>query len=336
MPNRREHEYDDQNVDEFSDPEYDTDYDDEYEALSDSEISDSGQDIEDVETMMDFEKKIAREKAKAKAEAEEKLIDFPLNVLAWVNAEVFPLQTTAPKQDFPNLNEKFQCEKKSNNNSKSGGFINASEIQVFYGPVNAVLVKEGPYLCPNFQQGKCEKETCPFVHEKPKSGKQPMSGKSSGLKCRYGANCTRDDCLFLHEDKTVPETKNRLLINEPIIKENKKHLLCKDFFSIQDGKIIKKNNCKREKKCFFAHTLTEVKNAIEANSKSHECSYGQKCKGVVSTKQQIIQDNKPITIIKYQNRPEFKCSRLHNKERIKDFLIRVNQLRQFSDKNPKQ
>lgn len=98
--------------------------------------------------------------------------------------------------------------------------------------------------------------------------------------------------------------------------------LCKNIFKISTTagflydsiKIEETGTCRFGNNCVYAHSSEEVRQHLES------CKFKEECKGVKIT--QIKKEDKKVR--RYENNPETrKCCRLHPKERVIDFIKRI-------------
>lgn len=177
---------------------------------------------------------------------------------------------------------------------------------------------------------RCKYELCKFSHD---------MGLCSAIKnrqvCKYGNNCK-----YSHEisPKVVPKGILKGVSTEklpsPVVRipntsprtpqEDKKHLLCKNMFTVENGQIKVIGVCKFGAKCMFAHTMmTEVAEKIKNNPTQFKCT--DQCKYV--TFDFIVKkdkDGKDRKTRRYKNNNEsFVCRKTHPNERITDYIVRT-------------
>jgi len=286
-----------------------------------SYCSDEGN--EDYEILERLEQKHEEER---RQKDQEQIKKFPVDIRMY-NWQTPPADTTfVNNEDFPGLLECLpktqQPPKKSN---KGAGFTSTLPTVVF-GPTGISLKK---VMCAYFLQGKCTRSSCAYYH--------PLDEK-----CKFDTTCTNRKCVFVHSTsknstssveptvatKGLPKTK-------PQHNEKCKHRICLNTFQIVDKKVVPtQKKCKHEDNCNFAHTIKEIATAIKSNEEKFKCKFGYKCKHVsLETSKSVISD-KQTKIYKYENKTEFcECPRVHSKESIQDFIVRVHTSRRPPQKN---
>lgn len=80
--------------------------------------------------------------------------------------------------------------------------------------------------------------------------------KKKNRQCKYGSECKRNDCVFLHPGETMPAVPEKVEKERPAFRKTR---MCK---------YIKK--CGKGKNCPFAHSESEIY--------VPECRYGYRCK----------------------------------------------------------
>jgi len=335
----------------FSDEEYETnDVFSEVCSESESEMEyDSDDDIDEKIKKSIKDKKIAEEQL---AQLQEMSSVFQ-NRLHWLNKVPSEEQVNVnlPTNEFPTLASKVKNQvqvKKS-----GGGFLlpqNAS-IKVLIG--EKTFIEFAPVPCKLFAEGKCTKgNTCEYDHkiynQKQQVCKFILAGrpckftnckfshqlenqqKIKRAMCRNGEKCENKNCTFTHtvnkQKVEAPSNNQEFKINfkpKPVL-ENKKFMLCRNMFEIINKSIKKIGVCRFGDSCCFAHSLTEIKNAIEA-SPDFKCKFDNTCKGVVYEKMQITKNGKVINVLKYENTEKYgkKCFKIHKGERVTDYIIRT-------------
>lgn len=252
---------------------------------------------------------------------------FPVDIRACYNWQTPAANTTfVNSEDFPGLLEWLpktqQPPKKSN---KGAGFTNTLPTVVF-GRTGISLKK---VICAYFLQGRCTRSNCAYYH--------PLDEK-----CKFDTTCTNPKCVFVHST-----SKNSTSSVEPTVatkwppktkpqhNEKCKHRICLNTFQIVEKKVVQtQKKCKHGDNCNFAHTIKEIATAIQSNEEKFKCKFGHKCKHVsLETSKSVISD-KQIKIYKYENKTEFcECPRVHSKESIQDFIVRVHTSRRPPQKN---
>jgi len=247
-----------------------------------------------------------------------------------VDIRVYNWQTPVAKEvneteGFPGLLESFTPLPKTEESikSKKGAGFTKHVPKVFYGAYTDIYVK--PAMCFHFLKGKCTSLNCTFYH--------PVNEK-----CKFDKTCTNPKCVFVHsssENKTPSAQPIVEQKNKPQNNEKCKHRICLNMFQIVDKKVVAtQKKCKHGDNCNFAHTIKEITTAIQSNEEKFKCKYGHKCKHVsLEISKSVIKD-KPTKIFKYQNKTEFcECPRVHTKESIQDFIVRVHTSRRPPQKN---
>lgn len=219
-------------------------------------------------------------------------------------------------EGFPDLLESLTSLSKTEESTKSkkGAGFTKYVPKVFYGLHTDISVK--PAICIYYLKGKCTRPNCAYYH-------------SVNEKCKFDQTCTNPKCVFVHsssENKTQAVQPTAEQKNRPQNNEKCKHRLCLNTFQIVDKKVVAaKKDCKHGDKCNFAHTIKEVVAAIQANEEKFKCNYGHKCKHVSLEISKAVIKDKPTKLFKYQNKTEFcMCPRVHTKESIQDFIVRVH------------
>jgi len=172
---------------------------------------------------------------------------------------------------------------------------------------------------------RCKYENCKFSHD---------MGLCLAIKnkqvCKYGINCK-----YSHEiaPKGVPKGILKANPEKPVVRmpnkspqkpqEDKKHLLCNNMFTVENGQIKVIGVCKFGAKCIFAHALAEVSEKIKNNPTQFNCT--DKCKYVtfdLITKKD--KDGKDRKTRRYKNNNDsFICRKIHLNERVTDYLGRT-------------
>lgn len=220
-------------------------------------------------------------------------------------------------EEFPGLLRRFTPPLQKTGESiklrKGAGFTNRVP-EVFFGSRTGISVKLA--ICSYFLQGRCTRPNCAYYH--------PVNKK-----CKFDTTCTNPKCVFVHsssENKTSSVQPTEPQKNKPQNNEKCKHRICLNTFQIVENKVVAtQKTCKHGDNCNFAHTIKEIATAIQSNEEKFKCNYGHKCKHVsLEISKSVIKD-KPTKIFKYQNKTEFcECPRVHTKESIQDFIVRVH------------
>lgn len=210
-------------------------------------------------------------------------------------------------------------------------------------------------LCNAIRDGReCRfEDRCKFSHniEQYRQERQEMSRQETMRmrheqqkpNCKYGTNCGNRKCTFVHPDgkSASPRiSKSDNSVVEVALKTGsprkasgssvgvttsfdnelfRKIWLCKNMFNVvKDStnlvKIEETGKCRFGDHCVYAHSIEEVRQNLD------HCKFNEDCKAVKIT--QIKKDDKKVR--RYENNLESrKCCRLHPKERIIDFIKRI-------------
>jgi hypothetical protein len=219
-----------------------------------------------------------------------------------------------------------------------------------------------PRLCNFIKNGEeCKfKERCKFSHDivTPKNNVKDVIVEKQKPMCRNGLNCENRKCTFIHPAGHKKTEKNgRVHHKSPIQiinkrtphssssspkffleQTDKKFLLCKNMFQIEspkkimnkngepkfiEGNIKKINSCKFGVNCMFAHDWTEVRDKLNRTVTDFKCFYEKNCKNVETMTIKKIVDGKERSTRRYLNTGDRKCSKIHEKEAIKHFIMRT-------------
>ena len=267
------------------------------------------EDEEDAEILEHLQLKREEEQ---KEKDRQQIKNFPVDIRVYDWQP--PANTTfVNSEDFPGLLECLpktqQPPKKSN---KGAGFTNTVP-EVVFGRTGISLKK---VMCAYFLQGRCTRSNCAYYH--------PIDEK-----CKFDTTCTNPKCVFVHST-----SKNCTSSVEPTVatkvkpqnNEKCKHRICLNTFQIVDKKVVAtQKKCKHGDNCNFAHTIKEIATAIQSNEEKFKCKYGHKCKHVSLETSKFVINDKQTKIYKYENKTEFcECPRVHSKESIQDFIVRVH------------
>ena len=230
------------------------------------------------------------------------------------------------REGFPGLLESRRLLSKTHGSTPTRGAGFSKHIpKIVVGNKNDFSVK--PVICSYFLKGNCTRPDCTFYH--------PINEK-----CKFDKTCTNPKCVFVHssrENKTtvIQSTTEQKDNIKPQNGEKCKHRICLHIFQIVNNKIVAtKKNCKYGDSCNFAHNIGEVVVAIKANQEKFKCNYGSKCKHVNLVISEAVIKDKQTKIFKYQNKNEFcECPRVHSKESVQDFIVRVQTARRPQQKN---
>lgn len=196
-------------------------------------------------------------------------------------------------------------------------------------------------LCNFIRNGEeCKFEgRCKFSHDvKILKRNQPgdkktaeQKAKSAKPMCRNGAKCENRKCTFTHptgHKKTQREPAQATKVRTPNASPrqavaDKKFLLCKNLFKVEGGAINVSGTCRFGDECKFAHSRTEVEKKIKDNLSDFECKH-KHCQGVeVEFITKKDKDGKERKTRRYKNSATRKCFKIHEKERVTDFIVRT-------------
>ena len=105
--------------------------------------------------------------------------------------------------------------------------------------------------------------------------------------------------------------------HQPLEAGDKKFLLCKNMFKVEGGAIKVIGECRFGDECKFAHSRIEVEKKII------KCLH-KDCKGVeIEFITKKDKDGKERKTRRYKNSATRKCSKIHEKERVTDFIVRT-------------
>jgi hypothetical protein len=208
-------------------------------------------------------------------------------------------------------------------------------------------------LCNFIRNGEdCKfKERCKFSHDitilkKRKPSNERKTERGPKPMCRNGLKCENRKCTFTHppghnkskfppiprtqyfspkrsSPRSSPKRSPQSSPKHVPVPIDKKFLLCKNIFKIEGETIIIIGKCRFGAECKFAHSRVEVEQKIKENLKDFECKH-KICKGVDTefiTKKD--KDGKDRKTRRYKNNATRKCFKIHEKERITDFIIRT-------------
>lgn len=290
--------------------------------------SDSVSDCSDDENEEDIE--ILEKLVQLKREEEQREKDLQQIKKFPVDIRMYNWQTPVTKEGnktdgFPGLLESLTPLPRTEESmkSKKGAGFTKHVPKVVYGTHTDISVK--PAMCLYFLKGKCTSLNCAFYH--------PVNEK-----CKFDKTCTNPKCVFVHsssENKTPSVQSIVEHKNKPQNNEKCKHRICLNMFQIVDKKVVAtQKKCKHGDNCNFAHTIKEITTAIQSNEEKFKCKYGYKCKHISLEMSKSVIKDKPTKIFKYQNKTEFcECPRVHTKESIQDFIVRVHTSRRPPQKN---
>jgi hypothetical protein len=205
---------------------------------------------------------------------------------------------------------------------------------------------ESTRLCNFFRNGEVCKfgEQCKFSHDinlLPSGDKKKVTEqKAPKPMCRNGLKCENRKCTFTHPPghkkapqpqrsiNKSPSTRVRNLSPRQALLEvvDKKFLLCKNMFKIEGGTINIIGKCRFGDECRFAHSRTEVEKKIGDNLNEFRCKH-KDCKGVeVEFITKKDKDGKERKTRRYKNSSTHKCFKIHEKERVTDFILRTQSM----------
>ena len=209
-------------------------------------------------------------------------------------------------------------------------------------------------LCNFIRNGEeCKFEgRCKFSHDikllkrKPSGDKKTTEQKAPKPMCRNGLKCENRKCTFTHppghkkapsmasaevQPQRVPNkspttrvrTPNSSPRQAPLEVVDKKFLLCKNMFRVEGGAINIIGECRFGGECRFAHSRTEVEKKIKDTMSEFECKH-KSCKGVeIEFITKKDKDGKERKTRRYKNSAARKCFKIHDKERVTDFIMRT-------------
>lgn len=295
--------------------------DEDYEEYCYSDDDDSSSYSDDQRKFEDDDEILERIAQVREQEIREKdlrqIKDFPVDIRKYdwkcpeniegVNNEGFPglLECIPQNQNFVN----------STKTRKGAGFTRHMP-EIVFGDTG-ISIKSAK--CVHFLRGNCTRENCTFYHP-------------TDEKCKFDKKCNNQRCVYLHsprdEGKIVfnPKTIQKNNTSVPRTGEKCKHRICLNIFKIEDNKLkTTQRKCKHGDNCSFAHSTKEIKEAINANKERFKCNFEKKCIHVSFEISNVVINNEPTKIYKYQNITEFcGCPRVHPKESISNFSVRVH------------
>jgi len=212
-------------------------------------------------------------------------------------------------------------------------------------------------LCNFIRNGEeCKfKERCRFSHDVDILKRKPSGERGPKPMCRNGIKCENRKCTFTHPTghKKAPQTlpynssprmrtpnmsprmrtpnmSPRMRTPNmspshaaPLEPVDRKFLLCKNMFQIENGAINMIGKCRFGNDCKFAHGHLEVEKRIKDNLIDFECKQ-KVCKGVeIKFIIKKDKDGKDRKTRRYNNSATRKCPKIHEKERVTDFIIRT-------------
>lgn len=212
-------------------------------------------------------------------------------------------------------------------------------------------------LCNFIRNGQeCKFEgRCKFSHDMKLLKRKPSGDKTekkSKPMCRNGLKCENRKCTFTHppgHKKTAPtmlaggkvaqqpervsnkspakaRTPNAspgAARQAPLEAVNKKFLLCKNMFKVEGGAINIIGECRFGVDCKFAHSRAEVEKKIKDNLSEFECKH-KDCRGVeIEFITKKDKDGKDRKTRRYKNSSTRKCFKIHERERVTDFIVRT-------------
>lgn len=306
----------------FSDVDYDSD-------VCDARMNDEDEEEDEMWEDEDEDPKIAanirlnllREQHKTQLKGLE-VLEGKLNWLKKVNQEDFH-STHISTKDYPQLGLKKQQRRKKTVASppkKSPTKFQPSGIKIRYG--NSTFIEMRPRLCRSIKEGKpCRfGDRCIYVHEKP----TPIVKKTPP---KPHHQSPQRQSPQLQSPQRQPQTSP---VKSPVKPEkryvNKKSFLCRKMFKIQNGDISEVGKCEHKNNCIFAHSWIEVRDKINKDIADFQCRY-EKNGGCKNVKIEFAskKDNTGTmrTVRRYENVDGRKCMGIHEKERIKDWIVRT-------------
>jgi ADP-dependent phosphofructokinase/glucokinase len=95
------------------------------------------------------------------------------------------------------------------------------------------------------------------------------------------------------------------------------------MFKVEGGAINIIGECRFGGECRFAHSRIEVEKKIKDNLSEFECKH-KGCKGVeIEFITKKDKDGKERKTRRYKNSSARKCFKIHEKERVTDFIMRT-------------
>lgn len=208
--------------------------------------------------------------------------------------------------------KKQTFQNQSTKKTKGVGFKKTTP-DIFFGPTG-LIIKD--LVCSYFLKGNCTRQKCTYYH--------PVNEK-----CRFDPNCKNPKCVFVHstndqESKHVvkPTTTSTA---SPQIRDKRKHRICLNTLMFVENTVVPTGKtCKHGDNCSFAHTIGEIMEAVKADQEKFKCKFGKNCRNISFENSTIVVNKKPKTVFTYQNKTEFcYCPRVHYRESITNFLVRV-------------
>ena len=208
-------------------------------------------------------------------------------------------------------------------------------------------------LCNFIRNGEeCKFEgRCKFSHDikllKRKPSGDKKDEKTPKPMCRNGLKCENRKCTFTHPpghkkapaaaaaqqpqrmtNKSpakvrTPNSSPGAARQAPLKVVDKKFLLCKNMFKVEESAYYPIGECSFGAGCKFAHSRVEVENTIKDNLSEFECKH-RDCKGVeIKFVTKKDKDGKDRKTRRYKNSATRKCFKIHEKERVTDFITRT-------------
>jgi len=200
----------------------------------------------------------------------------------------------------------------STKKTKSVGFKKTTP-EIVFGPTG-LIIKD--VACSYFLKGNCTRPKCAYYH--------PVNEK-----CRFDPNCKNPKCVFVHSTNANDEKSKHVvkptITESPQIKDKRKHRICLNTLKFVENTVVPTGKtCKHGDNCSFAHTIGEIMEAVKADQEKFQCKFGKNCRNISFENFTTVVNNKPKTVFTYQNKTEFcYCPRVHYKESIINFLVRV-------------
>ena len=167
---------------------------------------------------------------------------------------------------------------------------------------------------------KCENRKCTFTHP-PGHKKAPkqLTHKPPTVRTPHSSPAARTP----HSSPAARTPHSSPAARAPHSSPDKKFLLCKNLFNVNGGIIETIGPCRFANNCMFAHSRMEVEKRIKDNLFEFECKH-KDCKGVeVEFITKKDKEGKERKTRRYKNSASRKCFKIHQNERITDFIVRT-------------
>lgn len=187
-------------------------------------------------------------------------------------------------------------------------------------------------LCNFIRNGEeCKFEgRCKFSHDIKLLKRKPSGDKNVERAhkpmCRNGLKCENRKCTFTHPPghKKAPAAQQALRTpNSSPHHVDKKFLLCKNIFKVEGSSFKIIGKCRFGAECRFAHSRNEVEKKIKDKLSEFVCKH-KNCNGVeIGFITKKDKDGKERKTRRYKNSATRKCFKIHEKERVTDFIART-------------